>query len=78
MSIDRQSFIFEDEDTNESSFQIINADPVKPIVQDTVVEEEHEDEPLIIGDLEPRKPSFMMDVDEEPKEKVVEKKKYQL
>ena len=75
VSIDRQSFIFEDEDTNESSFQIINADPVKPIVQDTVVEEEHEDEPLIIGDLEPRKPSFMMDVDEEPKEKVVEKKK---
>ncbi len=75
VSIDRQSFIFEDEDTNESSFQIINADPVKPVQMDSSVEEEkEEDEPLIIGDLEPRKPSFMMDVDEEPKEKVVEKK----
>ena len=54
----------------ESSFQIINADPVKPAQMDSSVEEEkEEDEPLIIGDLEPRKPSFMMDVDEEPKVK---------
>ena len=73
VSIDRKNFIFEDEDTNESSFQIINADPVKPVQPDPVVEETKEDEPLIIGDLEPRKPSFMVDVDDEPKEKVVEK-----
>ena len=58
VSIDRKNFIFEDEDTNESSFQIINADPVD--------EEKEMDEPLIIGDLEPRKPSFMVDVDDEP------------
>lgn len=73
VSIDRKNFIFEDEDTNESSFQIINADPVKPVQPDSVVEETKDDEPLIIGDLEPRKPSFMVDVDDEPKEKVVEK-----
>lgn len=73
VSIDRKNFIFEDEDTNESSFQIINADPVKPVQPDPVVEETKDDEPLIIGDLEPRKPSFMVDVDDEPKEKVVEK-----
>ena len=73
VSIDRKNFIFEDEDTNESSFQIINADPVKPVQPDPVVEETKEDEPLIIGDLEPRKPSFMVDVDDEPKEKVVER-----
>ena len=29
-------------------------------------EEKEADEPLIIGDLEPRKPSFMVDVDDEP------------
>ena len=73
VSIDRKNFIFEDEDTNESSFQIINADPVKPVQPDPVVEETKDDEPLIIGNLEPRKPSFMVDVDDEPKEKVVEK-----
>lgn len=73
VSIDRKNFIFEDEDTNESSFQIINADPVKPVQPDPVVEETKDDEPLIIGDLEPRKPSFMVDVDDEPKEKVVER-----
>lgn len=73
VSIDRKNFIFEDEDTNESSFQIINADPVKPVQLDPVVEETKDDEPLIIGNLEPRKPSFMVDVDDEPKEKVVEK-----
>lgn len=73
VSIDRKNFIFEDEDTNESSFQIINADPVKPVQPDPVVEETKDDEHLIIGDLEPRKPSFMVDVDDEPKEKVVEK-----
>ena len=73
VSIDRKNFIFEDEDTNESSFQIINADPVKPVQPDPVVEETKDDELLIIGDLEPRKPSFMVDVDDEPKEKVVEK-----
>lgn len=39
VSIDRKNFIFEDEDTNESSFQIINADPVKPVQPDPVVEE---------------------------------------
>ena len=37
VSIDRKNFIFEDEDTNESSFQIINADPVKPVQPDPVV-----------------------------------------
>lgn len=73
VSIDRKNFIFEDEDTNESSFQIINTDPVKPVQPDPVVEETKDDEPLIIGDLEPRKPSFMVDVDDEPKEKVVER-----
>ena len=66
VSIDRKNFIFEDEDTNESSFQIINADPVKPVQPDVVDEEKEMDEPLIIGDLEPRKPSFMVDVDDEP------------
>lgn len=66
VSIDRKNFIFEDEDTNESSFQIINADPVKPVQPDPVDEEKEADEPLIIGDLEPRKPSFMVDVDDEP------------
>ena len=73
VSIDRKNFIFEDEDTNESSFQIINADPVKSVQPDPVVEETKDDEPLIIGNLEPRKPSFRVDVDDEPKEKVVEK-----
>lgn len=66
VSIDRKNFIFEDVDTNESSFQIINADPVKPLQPDAVNEEKEMDEPLIIGDLEPRKPSFMVDVDDEP------------
>ena len=66
VSIDRKNFIFEDVDTNESSFQIINADPVKPLQPDAVDEEKEMDEPLIIGDLEPRKPSFMVDVDDEP------------
>ena len=66
VSIDRKNFIFEDEDTNESSFQIINADPVKPVQPDPVDEEKEADEPLIIGDLEPRKPSFMVDVVDEP------------
>ena len=73
VSIDRKNFIFEDEDTNESSFQIINADPIKPVTLDPV-NEEKEKEPLIIGDLEPRKPTFMVDVDDESKGKVVEKK----
>jgi len=66
VSIDRKNFIFEDVDTNESSFQIINADPVKPLQPDAVDEEKEMDEPLIIGDLEPRKPSFMVEVDDEP------------
>lgn len=74
VSIDRKNFVFEDEDTNESSFQIINADPVKPANQNLMEEDDKVEEPLIIGELEPRKPSFMLDVDDEPKEKVVEKK----
>ena len=44
VSIDRKNFIFEDEDTNESSFQIINADPVKPVQPDVVDEEKEMDD----------------------------------
>lgn len=66
---DDKSFVFEDEDVNESSFQIINADPVQ--VEPVMEQIEEKEEPLIIGDLEPAKPSFMLDADpvqEKPKE----------
>ena len=36
VSIDRKNFIFEDEDTNESSFQIIYAYPVIHVQHDVV------------------------------------------
>ena len=39
-----------------------------------VDEEKEMDEPLIIGDLEPRKPSFMVDVDDEPSPEETKKK----
>lgn len=67
VSIDRKSFIFEDEDTNESSFQIINADPVKPVSLEPV-EEEKDEEPLIIGDLEPRTPAFEKEIEKDMSE----------
>ena len=39
---------------------------INDIIENLTDEEKEMDEPLIIGDLEPRKPSFMVDVDDEP------------